>query len=226
MNLEKKIGLAFTILAGVSTVGVILFNKDDNTLPTNNTKNNNTYNIKGDFVNRDKISNVYIDTVKRKDKSPNENINKKKDNTLVSNKKVDVLVEKPSEKPVENNNDKPVVNNGIINSGVNYGTQTVNNNNYNGREAPRQITQTDVDNIKKYIPLDYKISILYCTNTQESLDFSNQIYRVLKEIGYTIYETKGAGMIGDGYQNNPGLKFRLNKEDKNKTAKITIKEQK
>lgn len=211
-------GLSYTILAGFFQIaaiicGILAYNADKkvNVAPTSG----NTFNINGDYVNRDKnIDNKTVinkKTVIQKDKEQEVIHAKKSDNNkiLIANKNVA----------------NSGVNNGIINSGVNYGNQTVNNN-YNEKEAPRQVTNNDLEYIKQNIPLDYKIDLSFVNSTQECINYKNQIISGLTQFGYKVANINSIGMLLDGRINNPGDRFYINKDESQKTAEIVIKEQK
>lgn len=199
-------GLTYTILGGAFQIAAIVFavlayNADkaiDKITPPSAT----TYNINGDSIKRDKKTN-----------NKQESDHKK---------------EKPQEVKYEENpnvNKTPNINNGIINSGVNNGTQTVNNV-YKGNE-PRQLNNQDIADIKLNIPKNYKLDFEYFDNSDESVNYAQQIANELIKMGYHINSAKGYGGLvigGKPHKENERFIYYLN--DVEKTVKIDIREQK
>lgn len=216
-------GLTFTILAGAFQIaaivcGILAYNADK-TIDKIPQENNTTFNINGDYINRDKKTNIKNDFAPKKGKIIEANLTSVKQ---VSESKKEKL-EEMNQEDNSNINKTPSINNGIINSGINNGNQTVNN--YNGIE-PRQINDQDIAYIKNNIPLDYKIDFKYVNSTQESIDYSEQLFMELKKMGYDINSVSAIGMLIDGIPINKGDRYKVSKDDSKKTAKIVIKEQK
>lgn len=217
-------GLTFTILAGVCQIGVIIFgvlayNSDNK--GSVKSQPGNIFNITGDYVNRDKDSNFKQEPLIKKDKSNKVNSTKTNQEHVLNKEKI----KENNHKEKSDVSKTPSVNNGIINSGINYGNQTVNNL-YNRKEESRQLNNQDIEFINSNIPLDYKIIIDYVNSTQESINYTEQIYAELKKIGYNIISVNSIGMLIDGIPNNPGDRYFVYKNDSEKTIKIVIKEQK
>lgn len=168
------------------------------TLPVHNTK----IEIKGDGdnVSRDKIINTTTVNVEIPQKELKQ-----------------VVKEKAAIKA------DPIINNGIVNSGVNNGTQTVNNV-YN-EKPPRKINKEDLTNIRYHIPLDYKIEFIYVNNTEESTNYANEVFLAMKEMGYVIVHISSTQIFADGkpYRKDERIDFTINPAEKK--AQIVIKEQ-
>lgn len=204
--LRKNMFWTYTILSVIFGILALVFgalanyaDRKENFSSAPTPPHTNTYNINGDYVNRDKKTNQETndkpETVELKEKPTNEKTTK-----------------------------KSIINNGIINSGTNNGTQTVNNI-YN-EKLPRKINNEDVNIIRDKIPLDYKISFIYVNSTEESINFANEVFSVIKEMGYEILEVSAAGIYSDGkpYRKDERISFTL--YDNDKKALIVIKEQK
>ena len=190
-------GLTYTILAGLCTIGAVIFtilaynaDKSDISVSPSTTSTTNI-NVSGDYVNRDKINKVI------KESKPKQ-VTKK---------------------------EEPIQNNGIINNGVNNGTQTVNNvtNNYNDIKKIRHLDNEDIEYIKTNMPLDYNISISYENSTDENVDFTNEIYNHLKKVGYNISEITSSQVIMGGPALIPSRKYSMYKDVANKIIRLTIK---
>lgn len=203
--------------AGVTIFGVLAKNEYEakNKKTNSNSNLNPVYHINGDYINGDKQF-----TEKPKDTSDSNSSHDTKQNGIKST----IANENKSTEKLGDKSKAPTVNNGIINSGVNYGNQTVNNH-YNENE-PRQLTKQDIEAIENNIPLDSKIIIEFVNSTQECVNYTGQIISVLKKIGYNVNEINANGMLLDGRPSQKGERFYIDKGDSEKTFKIVIKEQK
>lgn len=202
--LRKNMGGIYTILGSMFQIAAIICfamvyysdkKKDSEETIKPISTPTNTYNIKGDFVNRDK-------------------------NTIDKSKETQRSQKKISDEKVG----ETIINNGIINSGINNGNQTVHNV-YN-EKPPRKINDEDISTIQHNIPLDYKINFLYVNSTEESVNYANEVFSAIKEMGYDVKEVMSIGMYSDGkpYKRDGRIDFNINKIDK--SAEVIIKEQK
>lgn len=135
-------------------------------------KSNPVFNINGDYINNDKIVTA---------QSENSSEIKTKVPTVqpAIKKEIKVIEQNRNDEPKEN-----IINNGIINSGTNTGTQTVNN--YNPEPEPRHVTKDEFNLFKQNIPIDYKILFHFENGTQESINYANEMYNLLIKMGYKI----------------------------------------
>ncbi|MDR6761898.1 hypothetical protein J2Y38_002107 [Flavobacterium sp. 2755] len=210
---RKNMFWTYTILTGLCTILAVVFgilanytekaekNEEATPLPVTNT----TFNIKGDYVNRDKKAE---DTSKdpKNDTPPTQN------NSVVS---------KSTEKSLSVK--EPSVNNGIINQAPNYGTQNVNN--YNEKQ-PRILNTEDINKIKT-IPLDYRIDIEFIISTEESVNYAQEIISEIKKSGFTINSVTAIGNQQRGIPYKNDERFLILDVDNNaKTLTVLIREQK
>jgi hypothetical protein len=207
---RKNMFWTYTILAGLCTILAVVFGilatyaekkEEAPPLPVTNT----TFNIKGDYVNRDKKVNEYI-------KDQKNNSLPTEDNVLVSKSKE------------ENSNVKESsVNNGIINQAPNYGTQNVNN--YNEKQ-PRKLNLNDINDIKNTIPKEYNVIISFVNSTEEAINYTNQIISELKMLNYHIIEINSIGVLAGGRPYTKDERYYIVLDTLNKKAEIFIREQK
>ena len=201
--LGKNMFWTYTILAVLCGIFALVFGAlatyADRKESSSPTTTSNTYNISGDYVKRDK---------KVTEKSKIER----------NNHRANSVDEKPKT--------KQIINNGIINSGANYGTQTVNNN-YNELQ-PRRLNNDDIKDIKNKIPLDYNVIINFVNSTEESINYAQEILTEVKRLGYNIIEINSIGMYveGGGIPQPKDEKYRLDIDNSNKKVIILIRTQK
>jgi hypothetical protein len=193
-------GLTYTILSGLCTIFAVVFGiaaYHADKKENEKPTEKTTINVQGDYVHRDKNS--------------NDKINKPE----IKRQVLKTAIKK----------EETIINNGIINSGINNGSQTVNNV-YN-EKPPRYISNEDVEYLKNTIPLDYKIKFIYVQSTEESLKYSDQIFRALLELGYNFKQVIPVGTytsVGPYSKEDDRIKITLN--DSERQAQIVIREQK
>lgn len=200
----KNMGGTYTILGSIFQIAAIICfavvyfsdKNKDSVKPVLTPSSNNTYNIQGDYVNRDKT--VKTDKIKKVQKSLNSS-------------------------PTLNKGEIIINNGGIVNSGVNNGTQTVNN--YNERQ-PRKLNSNDINDIKNTIPKEYNVIISFVNSTEEAINYTNQIISELKTLNYRIIEINSIGVLADGRPYAQDERYYINVDISNKKAEIVIKEQK
>jgi hypothetical protein len=195
---QKNMFWTYTILAALCGVGVIVFSTlatyaDKKKDISEESPNNPIFNIEGDYINGDK-------TVKEKS-TP----------AVIHTEKI--IEHKPA-----------IVNNGgIVNSGNNYGSQTVNN--YNEKQ-PRKLNTTDINEIKNAIPKDYAVIISFINSTEETINYTKEIISELKKLDYNIIETNSIGILAGGKPYVQGERYYIELDNSNKKAEIIIREQK
>lgn len=216
---NKKMGVIYTILGAFCQIAVVIFGflayYSDKSSERGLKGNGAIFNINGDYINKEgKVNNDL------------ESKNDKDEEKIVP--KVEKEFESTNEKSQINQGNKPIkestpsVNNGIINSGVNNGNQTVNNFN---DPLPRQINDSDRAAIKDNIPKDYQIDFSYVNRTQESVEYAQQIFTELQKGGYNVGPPTSIGVLVDGVPIERGDRFKIYKDEPNKMVRIIIKEQ-
>jgi hypothetical protein len=110
-----------------------------------------------------------------------------------------------------------------VNSGNNYGSQTVNN--YNEKQ-PRKLNTTDINEIKNAIPKDYAVIISFINSTEETINYTKEIISELKKLDYNIIETNSIGILAGGKPYVQGERYYIELDNSNKKAEIIIREQK
>jgi len=209
---NKKMYWTYTILALICTIGAVVFgflaNYSEKKEDPKPLKGDTIFNINGDYVNRDKnIKKSNVDTKEFKPKTEVKTLDKSINDETI-------------------NENESLINNGIINSGNNYGSQTVNNYN-NTEQSPRKINNEDV-NLINAIPKDYKITFLYVSSFEETINYAEQIFNEIKKAGYNIIEVNSTGMYleNGGKPHKRGERIYLTLDDESKIARVIIREQK
>lgn len=193
----------YTILSGLCAILAVVFGmlathaeKKEEASPLPVT--NTILNVKGDYVNKNK-------TVK----------------TEKTNK-----VQKPiKSEPLTNKSETIINNGGIVNSGINNGTQTVNN--YSNEREPRKLNSEDISTLKT-IPLDYRVQFMYVNSSEESTNYANEIFIELNKLNYNIIEVNSVGMYleNGGKPHVKGERIYLTQYPDEKRAVVLIREQK
>lgn len=202
------LGIIFGILALVCGALATYEDRKNNSLVI---PANNTYNINGDYINRDKKVIENFTEQSKQEKTSAQPITTK------------LTASKSNEQ--SNTVKEQTINKGIINEAPNYGTQTVNN--YSNEREPRKLNSEDIATIKT-IPKNYNVQFNYINSTEESTKYAEEVFLEIKKLAYNITEVNAIGMYieSGGKPHIKGERIYLTLYDNDKRAVVIIREQK